>query len=849
MSDLHLADYARLLDAKFPAGVSADPTENMSPEDKAKWEAMNDEHGAKFKTADGQVRMKTAGYTHYWALLIRAAEGVPSEMMMPRALVAEAREQAAYFKALEPQALEFVKLYPGGGSHRSRGERVRFDVSQPSYSYQIGPRSDFGKHLSGWLYETSKLADVLVSTGNRRLATQVSKLEGTVTKTLAQAEKADDTYSNHWGGYKGSTTTAYKASARYAKYGSKLTEGILALNRLLTALEVPGTTLNYGFTDQEWGAVLSAAKQIVSKAMSDGISIKGGDGSGSPKFGSEYIDLNGDGDLDEDYETFYLTKDASKLRRPGSFCKTQHRPYDAVVVSILAAAQKIAPLAIEASSDGGDSAIKRVYAHEETPMPFTAGEESDTDAKFEKGKPADPTKNMSPADKAKWEKEKDDHAGQFTASDGEFQRYRTTWARQAAGSGSSNAKYLASLSSQAKGKILKHVAKHYGVSVSEIEDELTDRDAEDLFEYTATDRAMTMDIYNDFKRMRLASGKTAAGGLYGFTKAVQRDVEASVRKLQKAATTTAKVAWKKDPRIAAFLAIHAKRSNSAPARLLLAALKSVGPKVASQSRLALNEKQAELYDGVLAIAEYDNTARQAKDTGLAIKAALNLLRTADPEIARADFRAINAMLERDLTARWDDRVAYRPAPADLAAAKALVMTYVRRGRPFSFQDVYMDDADLADLDLYQAVSDLISEGVISGPDPLDRSTRGNHGDWVYGKSASGLIESPTYKEAKAPSFGMYGHQSRTARLGLDACSDIREAAGRIAYSLHTRRAAKYARITGFLQQHSKAARCRYSRLLLSSYPDAPLAPKKAEDTTPAKTASMPSGVDEWISWE
>ena len=37
--------------AKFEKGVSADPTENMSPEDKKKWESMKDKHGDKFKQA------------------------------------------------------------------------------------------------------------------------------------------------------------------------------------------------------------------------------------------------------------------------------------------------------------------------------------------------------------------------------------------------------------------------------------------------------------------------------------------------------------------------------------------------------------------------------------------------------------------------------------------------------------------------------------------------------------------------------------------------------------------------------------------------------------------------------
>ena len=44
--------------ARFEEGVSADPTENMSPEDAAEWDAMNEEHGDKFKAA--AARLATA---------------------------------------------------------------------------------------------------------------------------------------------------------------------------------------------------------------------------------------------------------------------------------------------------------------------------------------------------------------------------------------------------------------------------------------------------------------------------------------------------------------------------------------------------------------------------------------------------------------------------------------------------------------------------------------------------------------------------------------------------------------------------------------------------------------------
>ena len=41
--------------AKFPKGTPADPTKNMTPEQKAEWEAMKDKHGDKFKQANGDM--------------------------------------------------------------------------------------------------------------------------------------------------------------------------------------------------------------------------------------------------------------------------------------------------------------------------------------------------------------------------------------------------------------------------------------------------------------------------------------------------------------------------------------------------------------------------------------------------------------------------------------------------------------------------------------------------------------------------------------------------------------------------------------------------------------------------
>jgi len=90
-----------------------------------------------------------------------------------------------------------------------------------------------------------------------------------------------------------------------------------------------------------------------------------------------------------------------------------------------------------------------------------------------------------------------------------------------------------------------------------------------------------------------------------------------------------------------------------------------------------------------------------------------------------------------------------------------------------------------------------------------------------------LLPVEQVKQAEDTPMGMYGYPSGTARLALDACSALRSGIGEVAYNLHSRRMAKHDRITGFLKEHSKTAKCGYARLLLDTYPEAPrLAAKK-----------------------
>ena len=113
--------------------------------------------------------------------------------------------------------------------------------------------------------------------------------------------------------------------------------------------------MNREFTADEWSRLLEEVRRIIAAAEEEGILIAGPDGTGSPELTDSVIMLNGKEPLD--YETFYLSRTSLEW----NFTKTEHKPYDAVVVSILAAARDIAPDAIEPSSDGGPEAIRKVY--------------------------------------------------------------------------------------------------------------------------------------------------------------------------------------------------------------------------------------------------------------------------------------------------------------------------------------------------------------------------------------------------------------------------------------------------------------------------------------------------------
>ena len=69
------------------------------------------------------------------------------------------------------------------------------------------------------------------------------------------------------------------------------------------------------------------------------------------------------------------------------------------------------------------------------------------------------------------------------------------------GGGIKNKNYFDSISNEQKRVILQNIANHYGISIQEAEDEVTDMDAEHLYEYIANNPTLRMSIYNDMQRM------------------------------------------------------------------------------------------------------------------------------------------------------------------------------------------------------------------------------------------------------------------------------------------------------------------------------------------------------------
>ena len=109
------------------------------------------------------------------------------------------------------------------------------------------------------------------------------------------------------------------------------------------------------FTSSEWSKIVRLAKATIKKAEKQGIVIRDGWGKGRPIINNKEIYLNGDAENNLDHETFLITKEVNKrpfVQYASGLTKTNRKPYDAVVATILVGIQKIASKKFSARADG-----------------------------------------------------------------------------------------------------------------------------------------------------------------------------------------------------------------------------------------------------------------------------------------------------------------------------------------------------------------------------------------------------------------------------------------------------------------------------------------------------------------
>lgn len=101
--------------------------------------------------------------------------------------------------------------------------------------------------------------------------------------------------------------------------------------------------------DKQWEAFEKDAKMLIEHAPKYlGIVLTSNDSNGVI-INAERINMNGDSERGLDHETFYMEKDYKDF----NFCKTNHKPYDLIVCSLLLLANEHMPNHHDIGSDGG----------------------------------------------------------------------------------------------------------------------------------------------------------------------------------------------------------------------------------------------------------------------------------------------------------------------------------------------------------------------------------------------------------------------------------------------------------------------------------------------------------------
>lgn len=106
-----------------------------------------------------------------------------------------------------------------------------------------------------------------------------------------------------------------------------------------------------------WTPFLVKVEKIFKAAAAKGVLLTGGHNGPAPIANAKHVWLNGSPDDDSSHETFVIEWKSGEWR----FCKTNRKPYDAVVKAILIVAYE-AGIVTEWSSDGEEGDIEYLNA-------------------------------------------------------------------------------------------------------------------------------------------------------------------------------------------------------------------------------------------------------------------------------------------------------------------------------------------------------------------------------------------------------------------------------------------------------------------------------------------------------
>jgi hypothetical protein len=621
--------------AKFEEGTPADPTENMSPEDAAEWHQMNDEHKDNFKAAAG---MYTTVKDPNQARLAKAATAALKEIAktLGGQITRDKWSRGSLTHTIEGENLladrEHVQFLDWSGIVKS--EHLALEMNFYASPKDEGDLLNGGVQYTFSTMEYSDVPEIKKMLSNIHMLRAVNTDGSGVLKALAKT-----------------VGMAGEVADRVALFGN-------ARKRHVSEMKFAEAFLSETWQEQvkkTFPGALSVAGRVYSDWSKDGPQrgeLQATLPEEAPSNASAIMKKLVNTTLATVQQHWGVSFEVGRARKDRS---RYWLPFMLVPSLGKAAASKAAKLMARQESilkkyldEGGDArlvddlpgdvlaALRRVKDQEtlesDVDRWFSDNKKARSAAsalpgdeklsRYEEGVPADPTENMSPEDKAEWEKNTDEHKDNFKSAKVATDLAVTKGAeaeaekllkeiKHAGGSGTRHYHELTVQFPLSGGKFLP-------MTIQVWEQVYGDTDS-GKFETEAKVGGMQIPVVPDrsiFKgilkglahisRFRAASSKEAAQGLYGFTKGVQSDCEACVRKVSRTADSIARRIWAKDENVAPFLVAHSKRASSLPAKILVGAIKKLGPQIEDEVETA--EEQ-----------EPEGTAKQEKMAAKGLK--------------------------------------------------------------------------------------------------------------------------------------------------------------------------------------------------------------------------------------